>query len=38
MLDKKTAAANIKLGLMLGIFVAALFIATLVIGLLVVNV
>jgi hypothetical protein len=38
MLDKKTATANIKLGLLLGIFVAALFVATLIIGLLVVNV
>jgi hypothetical protein len=38
MLDKKTATANIKLGLMLAIFVAGLFIATLLIGLLVVNV
>jgi len=38
MLDKKTATANIKLGLMLAIFAAGLFIATLIIGLLVVNV
>jgi hypothetical protein len=38
MLDKKTATANIKLGLMLASFVAGLFIATLIIGLLVVNV
>jgi hypothetical protein len=38
MLDKKTATANIKLGLMLAVFVAGLFVATLIIGLLVVNV
>ncbi|MDX6524121.1 MAG: hypothetical protein QOI17_1634 [Gaiellales bacterium] len=38
MLDKKTAHANIKLGLLLAVFVAALFVATIVIGLIVVNV
>ena len=38
MLDKKTANANIRLGLMLGIAVGLLFIGTIVIGLVVVNV
>jgi hypothetical protein len=38
MLDKKTANANIRLGLMLAIAVGLLFIGTIVIGLVVVNV
>lgn len=38
MLDKRTVYANIRLGLMLSVLVAALFIATIVVGLLVVNV
>jgi hypothetical protein len=38
MLDKKTASANIRLGLMLGIAVCLLFIGTIVIGLIVTNV
>jgi hypothetical protein len=37
MLTKKTAYANIRLGLLLAVFVATLFVATIVIGLLVVN-
>jgi hypothetical protein len=37
-LDKETAHDNIKLGLLLAVFVAALFAATIVIGLIVVNV
>ena len=38
MLDKKTASANIRLGLMLGIAVGLLFIGTIVVGLIVTNV
>jgi hypothetical protein len=38
MLDKKTANANIRLGLMLSIAVTVLFIGTIVIGLIVTNV
>jgi hypothetical protein len=38
MLDKKTANANIRLGLTLALAVALLFVGTIVIGLIVVNV
>jgi len=38
MLDKKTATANIRLGLALGLAVALLFVGTIVIGLIVTNV
>ena len=37
MLDKKTAYANIRLGLTLALVVALLFLGTIVIGLIVVN-